>query len=201
MTFHETAMRVPLWVRIWHWITAALFVILTVTGFMLHFAISSLAGLTYALANTVHDYTGLALAVVYAIYLPIAAATRYPGQYVPRGQRRWRQIRDQVAAYLRGHGELQQSERFNMVQKVIYLSAVFLLLPLLIVSGLIYLYYPDLPSLVPETVMGFDGLWPVALTHYLLGVLASGFLVVHVYMGLLGPEAKTALRRIVTGRG
>jgi thiosulfate reductase cytochrome b subunit len=87
--------------------------------------------------------------------------------------------------------------RFNVLQQLSYLVVVFALLPLIIVTGLLYLYYP---AFVPETVLGLAGLWPLALAHCALGILGAAYLVVHVYMATVGPNAGASLRFMTIGR-
>jgi thiosulfate reductase cytochrome b subunit len=84
------------------------------------------------------------------------------------------------------------------LQQLTYLIVVFGLLPLLVVTGLLYLYYP---MYVPETLLGLAGLWPIALAHYALGMLGTAYLVIHVYMATVGPDAGASLRLMTTGRG
>jgi thiosulfate reductase cytochrome b subunit len=84
------------------------------------------------------------------------------------------------------------------LQQLTYLIVVFGLLPLLIATGLLYLYYP---TYIPETVLGLAGLWPIALVHYALGILGTSYLVIHVYMATVGPNAGATLRLMTTGRG
>ena len=62
--------RVPLAVRVWHWLTALLFLILTITGIDLHFARPDSAPvIDYNWANWLHDWLGLALSGLYVLFL------------------------------------------------------------------------------------------------------------------------------------
>jgi len=190
---------VPGSVRIWHWLTAALFLVLTLTGIDLHFAdADSALIMDYGWANSLHDWTGLALSGIYVVFLVLALGTGYGRNYVPEWRGLWADMRHQAGAYLRGKDRQPGAEmRFNPLQRLSYLLIVFGVLPLLVITGLIFLYYP---GLAPGRFMGMAGLWPIAQGHYLLAILSTAFLVVHVYMALLGPGAPVKVARMVRGQ-
>jgi thiosulfate reductase cytochrome b subunit len=76
-------------------------------------------------------------------------------------------------------------------QQFLYLTDIYILMPLLIVTGLFYLY----PETAPEKVMGFAGLWPMAMAHYVAGLLGIVFILFHIYISTMG-----GLRHMITGR-
>lgn len=189
---------VPLWIRVWHWATALLFLLLVVTGILLHFAVPDIAVMDYAAATTVHDVAGIALAVVYGVFLVVVFATGYWTIYLPRGGALWRRIREQIAAYALQASTAKASApsaagepRFNPLQQVAYLVVVFGLLPGLVVTGLVYLF----PEYAPHKVLGLDGLWTVALAHFVAGVAGTLYVVLHIYMATMG-----GMGRMITGR-
>jgi thiosulfate reductase cytochrome b subunit len=190
--------RVPLWIRIWHWVMALLFLSLVLTGVVLHFAAPGLTVMDYAAATTVHDVAGIALAVVYGVFLVAVFATGYWRNYLPRRGALWRRIREQLAAYALQRATAKAparpaegEPRFNPLQQVIYMMVVFGLLPLLVVTGLVYLF----PEYAPEKVVGLAGLWTVALAHFVAGVLGTVYVILHIYMATMG-----GMSRIITGR-
>jgi thiosulfate reductase cytochrome b subunit len=201
----EHVLRVPLWIRLWHGVTALLFIVLTVTGLVLHFAAPSFTPINYGTATTLHDMSGIFLAVLYGIHLIVISATGYWRHYIPVAHGLWRRVKAQVAYYAIGMGRDESraapslgETRFNVLQQLTYLMVVFGLLPLLIVTGLIYLYYP---AFVPEKVLDLAGLWPIALAHYALGILGTAYLIIHIYMATVGrPNAGASLRLMLTGR-
>ncbi|MGH8502122.1 MAG: cytochrome b/b6 domain-containing protein [Gammaproteobacteria bacterium] len=200
----ERVLRVPLWIRLWHGITALLFLVLTVTGLVLHFAAPGFTPINYAAATTLHDVSGILLAVSYGAHLVFLLATGYWRQYMPARRGLWRRVKSQVIFYsidmgrdAPGPAVPPGETRFNALQQLAYLIVVFALLPLLIVTGLIYLYYP---AFVPDSLLGLDGLWPVALAHYALGILGTTYLIIHVYMATVGPNTCTSFRLMTTGR-
>ena len=201
----EHVLRVPLWIRLWHGVTALLFIVLTVTGLVLHFAAPSFTPINYGTATTLHDMSGILFAIVYGIHLIVGSAIGYWRHYIPAAHGLWRRVAAQVAYYYAiGMGRdgsrtapSPGETRFNALQQLTYLMVVFGLLPLLIVTGLIYLYYP---AFVPKKVLGLAGLWPIALAHYALGILGTTYLIIHIYMATVGINAGARSRLMITGR-
>lgn len=199
----ESALRLPLWIRLWHAMTALLFIVLTVTGVILHFTGPGFTPISYAAATTLHDVGGIALAVLYGLYLVFVFATGYWRHYIPAGHGLGRRVKAQVISYTAGTGRDEPAvaaigeTRFNALQQLAYLMVVFGLLPLLVVTGLLYLYYP---AYVPDAVLGLAGLWPVALAHYALGISGTAYLIIHVYMATVGPKAGASFRLMTIGR-
>jgi thiosulfate reductase cytochrome b subunit len=151
----------------------------------------------------VHDASGIFMSVLYGVHLTFMIGTGYWRNYVPSGEKLWARLKAQVAFYTVGlgrngpHAGPTAHSRFNVLQQLSYLVVVFALLPLMIVTGLLYLNYP---AFVPETVLGLAGLWPLALAHFALGILGATYLVVHVYMATVGPNAGASLRLMTIGR-
>lgn len=190
--------RVPLWIRVWHWVMAFLFLLLVLTGVVLHLAVPGITVMDYAAATTVHDVAGIALAIVYGLFLIAVFSTGYWRNYLPRRGALWRRIREQLVAYAPQTATAKAparpaagEPRFNPLQQLAYLLVVFGLLPLLVVTGLVYLF----PEYAPEKVLGLDGLWTIALAHFVAGALGTVYVVLHIYMATMG-----GMGRMITGR-
>ena len=72
---------------------------------------------------------------------------------------------------------------------------MYLLLPVNLLTGLIYLY----PEFAPDTLFGFDGLLPIALVHYLSAVALLLFLLSHIYLGTTGKRVGQMFKMMITG--
>lgn len=203
MAAKQTARGTPLWIRTWHWAVAALFLTLVFTGVVLSFSGSEFALMNYELATSLHDWTGIALAGLYVLFLVVALATGYWRGYLRRCHGQLRRIGSQFSRVLHWNAagsshEPKARSRLDamqplllLFQQFLYLVSIGLLLPVLIVTGLFYLY----PHTAPEEVMGFAGLWPMAQAHYLAGLLGTLFLLFHIYISTIG-----GLRRMIFGR-
>ena len=91
--------------------------------------------------------------------------------------------------------EPNEKEHFNVLQALTYSGVMYVLLPVIIVSGLIFLY----PQFAPDTLFGFNGLLPVALVHYLAAVAIVLFLLSHIYLGTTGRTVGQMFKTMITG--
>lgn len=165
---------IPLWIRILHWVIAVLFLLLILTGITQHFATAEFSIMDYSLATTIHEVSGIMLSIVYPFFLVGIFITGYWRKYLPRGRKFWRLAWRQSQFHGRNP------------------AIIFLMLPLLVVTGLYYYY----PSYAPEIVLGFDGLWMIAMGHYIVSVLGVAYTIGHIFMAFF----TGTLRKIIYGR-
>lgn len=165
---------IPLWIRVLHWVIAFLFLLLIVTGITQHFSTAQFSIIDYSFATTIHELSGIILSTVYVLFIAGIFITGYWRKYLPAGRKsRWL---------------VWQKNRFHGRNPVI----IFLILPLIIVTGLIY-WYPDY---APEEVLGFDGLWTIAISHYIVSTLGTAYTIGHIFMAFLSGM----MRKIIYGR-
>jgi thiosulfate reductase cytochrome b subunit len=190
------------WIRIWHWTNAVLIITLIITGISLHFAEPDAMLVPFALARNIHNIAGLALCVTYAFFVVANIVSGNWWQYVPKPQgylkRVWIQSRYYAWDIFFGKPHpfpptLQ--ENFNPLQQIVYWGVMYLLMPLLLITGLMFQW----PEFAPDRIMGVDGLLPIAIAHYIVGLLITLFLVGHIYMATLGPTPTTLLKMMITG--
>ncbi len=199
----DTTDYTPLWVRIWHWTVAVLFVILTYTGIVLTFSGQRFALMDYELATTMHDITGVAISIIYVLFIIAIIATGYWRSYIYRWRgllgRMGRQGKRTLTWSPRTLSEtpvmqrrLETTKPFLLLfQQFLYVTSIVVIMPLLILTGIPYLY----PETAPEQVMGFAGLWPLALSHYVIGLFGAIFLFFHMYIATVA-----GFRRMFKGR-
>ncbi|HEY3412486.1 MAG TPA: cytochrome b/b6 domain-containing protein [Armatimonadota bacterium] len=192
----------PGWVRGWHWMNAALFVTLAVTGFSLHFAGAGAAPVSFRLAVLTHNLAGALLALNYFVYVAILIFTGEWRQYAVRLHGIVGRLRVQAAYYLGGiaRGEphpfhATPERRFNPLQQLTYAATMFVGFPVLAITGLFMLF----PETAPERVAGIGGVWPMAVLHTLLAYCFVAFLAMHVYLALTCSEPHSGLRAMITG--
>ena len=70
--------------------------------------------------------------------------------------------------------------RYNVLQRLAYLGVVFLLFPLIVLSGLAM--SPAITSVVPALVNGFGGQQSARTVHFFLASLLVLFVAVHIVM-------------------
>ena len=192
----------PAWIRLWHWLNAALILVLGMTGLSLHFADPALPLIGFELAVRIHNACGITLAITYLVFLIANAVSGNVRHFFPRGPglfaALWTQLRWYAWGTFRGdphpHAPTPDSP-FNVLQAVTYAGVMYGLLPVLIVSGCVYLY----PELAPTRLFGFDGLLPIALVHYLGAMLLLLFLLTHIYLGTTGHSIGQMFRAMISG--
>lgn len=190
----------PLWVRLWHWAIALLFVILVFTGAVMTYSTAGFALMDYGLADTLHQVIGILYLVLLVLFAVAAGVTGYWRRY----QRWWQNLGARIGRFgghlvrgasdadTSGPSRLELSRGFLiLIQQWISILSLVVLSPLLIVTGLVLLY----PELLPETVAGLGGIWPFALAHLWAGLAGALFLLVHVYIATIG-----GLKRMIRGR-
>jgi len=199
---HHRIFILPLWIRLWHWTNAALIITLTVTGASLHFADPTLPLVPFAKAARIHDVAGLALAGLYAFFVVANIVSGNWWQYVPKPggfvQKCVRQIRFYCYGIFKNepHPYPPTTEaNFNALQQIIYWLVMYALMPTLVLTGLVFLW----PDLAPRKMFGLDGLVPVAVLHYLVGIFIVAFMVAHIYLGTTGHKVSSLFKMMITG--
>jgi thiosulfate reductase cytochrome b subunit len=192
----------PVWLRLWHWTNAALIITLAVTGASLHFAGSDTLLVPFSLAAKIHDIAGVSLALAYGFFVAANIVSGNWWQYVPKQpgvlQRCWRQTRFYLYGIFRGepHPYPPTAEvNFNALQAVIYWVVMYMLVPVVVVTGLVFLF----PEYAPVRMFGLDGLLPVAMLHYLAGAALIMFMIAHIYLGTTGVRITSLFKMMVTG--
>ena len=190
------------WIRIWHWTNALLILLLTATGISLHFSDPALPLIEFSLAARIHNMAGVALAACYVFFVIANIVSGNWWQYVPKPPGIIKRCMVQTRFYLWGifrdepHPYPPTPEvNFNVLQALTYWNIMYLVMPLLIVTGLIFLY----PQFAPDQLFGMDGLLPIALLHYLAAVAIVLFMVSHIYLGTTGQRVSSLFKMMITG--
>jgi thiosulfate reductase cytochrome b subunit len=115
-----------------------------------------------------------------------------------RDQRRLRHVLRDVADHLRlRFPKGAEARRYNVLQRYAYLGVVFVLLPLMVLTGLTM--SPGIDAACPFLVDLFGGRQSARTVHFLTATLIVLFVVVHLVMVVLtGPWNN--LRSMITGR-
>lgn len=192
----------PVWLRIWHWTNAILMLILIASGVSLHYADPDALLIRFDIARVVHNVAGIALTVNYVYYLAGNLVSRNIRHYFPKPdrflERTIRQTRFFVLGTVLGEAPPHvptEKEKFNVLQQLTYVFVMFGALPVLIATGILFLF----PELAPDRLFGFAGLLPIAVTHYVVGFFITLFLLGHVYLATVGVTPTAHFRAMLTG--
>lgn len=190
----------PRWLRFWHWSNAIEFFALIVTGANLHFANIGTGSIAFRKSVVLHNVFGIALIALYLFYLGAQIVTGHWRQFIPRGGFRaiLRHVRYFIWGIFRGEHHPFEStfvSRFNPIQRLAYVFAVYILFPAQGITGVALLF----PDYAPKQVMGMAGIWPMAVGHSVLAYAFTSFLCIHMYLALTISEERTGLMPMIRG--
>lgn len=184
--------------RFWHWTQAALIIFLAITGFEVHGSYS-LFGFEKAVEFHRTSSWLLIGLVVFAIFWHVT--TGEWRQYIPTT----RQLKEQVMYYVSGifKGELHPTQKtelskLNPLQRIVYLGFKILLVPITLLSGVLYLLYKTVDQNNVVVNLNYP-LESIAFWHTLGAILLMIFFVVHVYMTTTGATPTSNIRAMITG--
>lgn len=194
----------PKWIRIWHVINAAMFLILIVTGISMQYTGKENANYVVGFAKAVrwHNFAALVLVFNYIIFVTGNMLTNN-GRYYRIGRKNFiSELVTQFKFYSMGmfKGEkhpfpVTEERKFNPLQKITYVLALYVAVPLLIISGIGLL----LPEITITSFFGISGLILTDILHITMGFLLSIFMIIHVYTCTLGHKPTSLFRGIITG--
>ncbi len=191
----------PLWVRVWHWGNSVLFIILTISGAALHFANGS-GIMTFKLWMLIHNTTGVLLAIAWLVFVLGNLITGNGRHYRIRFTGLYNRLLSQSYYYVIGifRGEshpfqVTAESKFNALQQLSYIGIMYGLMPVLIISGLSFLF----PAYLPDQMLGIGSIWVVAMVHLTMAYLGVMFLLIHVYIITTGTTIFSNLHSMLTG--
>jgi len=191
MRHNEMVYVTPMPVRIWHWLNAFGIVTLCVTGLQIRFPDYINIFGAYKAAIRLHNTAGSVVSVSYLLWLAyyMIVARSLIKLYVPTIEDLksgiFRQAYFYFLTYFLGKPNPHHSSpdnKFNPMQKAAYLVIMFILLPLVIVSGFLLMYVAPLR----EIMLLLGGIKTLVGTHFLLACCFTAFLFVHIYLATLG---------------
>jgi PAS domain S-box-containing protein len=173
---------------------ALLIGILMITGFEIH---STYNLLGYETAVNVHDISAWAFLVLIVFAIFWHFTTGEWRQYIPTTKL----VKAQVDYYLFGifkgaHHPTKKLiyNKFNPLQRIIYLGLKVLVIPVQVISGFLYLYFH-----YPLKGFELDSLELVAIFHTFGAFMLLVFVIAHVYLTTTGHKPLSAIKAMVTG--
>jgi thiosulfate reductase cytochrome b subunit len=184
--------------RFWHWFQAILIFMLIFTGFEIHGSYSFFGYQNAVKYHNIAAYSFIVL-IVFAIFWHFS--TGEWKQYLPT----LTNIRAQIAYYLTGifqnapHPTKKTVlSKLNPLQKLVYFGLKILVIPVMVVSGLLYMFYRYPQN---ETIKGLniESLEFIAILHTIGAFLLVAFLITHLYLITTGETATSNLKAMITG--
>jgi thiosulfate reductase cytochrome b subunit len=184
--------------RFWHWTQSFLIIFLAVTGFEIH---SSYEFFGFATAVDLHNKAAWALIVlvIFAIFWHITSGEWK--QYLPTTTN----LKAQIEFYLTGifrnapHPTRKTTlSKLNPLQRLVYLGLKILVIPVMVISGLAYMFYRYPHAGVIESA-NMQDLQIIALVHTFGAFVLVAFIVVHVYLITTGHTISSNLKAMIIG--
>ncbi|MBK7711685.1 MAG: cytochrome b/b6 domain-containing protein [Bacteroidales bacterium] len=194
----------PKWIRIWHVLNAVMFLILIITGLSMQYTgkdtTTYMVG--FAIAVKWHNFAALVLTANYIIFVTGNLLTKNGRFYKIEKENFWSDLLAQMKYYGWGmfRGEkhpfpVTEKRKFNPLQKVTYVLAMYLALPLLIISGIGLLF----PEITITTFFGVSGLILTDILHITMGFFLSIFMIIHIYTCTLGAKPTSLFWGMISG--
>lgn len=194
----------PTPVRIWHWLNAFGIMTLIVSGAQIRFPdyIGILGG--YKAAVYLHNTAGFVVAVSFSLWFfyYVFVSRSMANLYVPRAADLKtgivRQAKFYFLTYFLGwenpHHPTPEN-KFNPMQKSVYLGIMFVMVPLVSLTGIFLTNVEPLRGLI--VMVG--GLKLLVGLHFLLACCLTAFLPTHVYLATLGHSPMEHIKAMWTG--
>jgi thiosulfate reductase cytochrome b subunit len=184
--------------RIWHWTQAILIFALAFTGFEIH---SSFNAIGFQNAVIYHNVaaTALIVLIIFAIFWHFT--TGEWKQYIPTTNNLKAQINYYITGIFRNapHPTRKTSlSKLNPLQRLVYLGLKIILIPMMVATGLAYLFYryPHKGQIVESSL---SNLQTVAILHTIGAFLLVTFIIVHLYLITTGQTTTSNLKAMITG--
>jgi thiosulfate reductase cytochrome b subunit len=192
----------PVWTRLWHWSNALFFLILLFSGISLQYSSADYSILRFDIAVSMHNISGVILTIAYFVFLLGNIFTRNGKYYKIPLSGFFGELIAQIKYYSWGifHKAkapfpLTIERKFNPLQKLSYVGAMYILMPILIASGF-GLIFPEI--LLPK-VFGMSGLHLTGLVHIIAGFTLSVFMLIHIYFCTIGKTPLSNFKSMIDG--
>lgn len=181
--------------RFWHWAQAVLIIMLLMTGFEIHGAWTVLG---FEKSVELHNVMGIAWLVLFIFNVFWLMTTGEWKQYIPTTKKLVEVTLYYMIGIFEGKPHPVQKSRdakHNPLQRLTYLGLAAALLPIQMISGLMYYTYNQwsMFGIVSSLLNG------VAFIHQALAFLILSFLVVHIYMTTTGHTVFSHIAAMISG--
>jgi thiosulfate reductase cytochrome b subunit len=192
----------PRWVRLWHVVNALSCLFLIVTGVSMQFSNPKVPLIRFDTAVAIHNIFGIILIINY-IFFFVANVSTINGKYykiVLEGymDRLMAQFRYYTKGIFKGEHApfpITKESKFNPLQQFTYVMTMYIMVPVMSLTGLLLLY----PEVIPTQVFGTSGLHLTDLLHILAGFVISIFMFIHVYFCTIGKTPTSNFKSMVDG--
>jgi thiosulfate reductase cytochrome b subunit len=194
----------PKWIRAWHVLNGILFLILIVTGLSMQYTDKENTQYVVGFAKAVkwHNSAAIVLTINYILFVTGNLLTKNGRYYTIDKRSFFSDLFKQLKYYSWGmfKGEhhpfpVTEESKFNPLQKLSYVLAMYVAVPLLIISGIGLLF----PEITITRFFGVSGLILTDILHITMGFFLSIFMVIHIYTCTLGAKPTSLFWGMISG--
>lgn len=192
----------PKWLRIWHGINALCIILLILTGISMQYSGVEYPFMRFDTAVSLHNFAGVLVSLSYLSFVVGNIVSNNGKQYKIEKKGYIERLITQSKYYLFGYfkGEVKpfpisSENKFNPLQRTSYVVAMYILVPLVVISGIALLY----PEMIIESFLNIGGIQLTAIFHSIMGFLISLFLIIHLYVASVGKHPLKNYRSIISG--
>lgn len=194
----------PKWIRIWHFFNAVLFIVLIITGISMQYTGKNNPAYMIGFAKAVkwHNFAAILLIINYIVFVTGNLFTKN-GRYYKISRKNClsdllKQLRYYAFGMFKGEKHpfpVTEERKFNPLQRFSYVLAMYVALPLLIISGIGLLF----PEITITSFLGVSGLIYTDILHITMGFFLSIFMLIHIYTCTLGAKPTSLFWGMITG--
>ena len=182
--------------RFWHWVQAILIIMLLGTGFEVH---GTYEFLGFQQAVDLHNTIGITWLILFVFIVFWLLTTGEYKQYAPTSKKLLEVLKYYAWGIFKGEPhpvKKRRDAKHNPMQRLTYLALTAVLLPVQMVTGLLYWGYNDWADWGVASMLSLDVL---AMVHMIGGFAILIFLLVHIYMTTTGHTVTAHVAAMFSG--
>jgi thiosulfate reductase cytochrome b subunit len=192
----------PMWIRLWHALNAILIILLIISGVSMQYTDPANPFIRFDIAVKMHNISGMILTVNYMGFLIGSIITPNGKYYKLTLKGLFARLMKQFTYYTFGifkHEKapfpVTRESKFNPLQQFTYVIAMFMLVPVVIITGWALLY----PEVVLTKFLSGSGLRVNDFIHVIIGFFVSFFMFVHIYFCTIGATFVSNFKSMING--
>lgn len=184
--------------RFWHWSQAILIFFLAFTGFEIHGTYSFFG---FEEAVNYHSIAAYMLLILIAFAIFWHFTVGEWRQYMPTKENMLAQVNYYIFGIFKNAPHPTKKtvlSKLNPLQKMAYLGLKVLVIPVVVTSGLLYMFY-RYPSSVGIDALNISTLKWIAVVHTAGAILLLAFVIGHIYLTTTGHTVLSNINAMLTG--
>jgi len=192
----------PVWIRLWHVLNAILIILLIISGVSMQYTDPANPFIRFDIAVKMHNISGIILTANYMFFL-IGTFITPNGKYYkltlkglfPRLMKQFTYYTFGIFKHEKPPFPVTKESKFNPLQQFTYVIAMFLLVPIVIVTGWALLY----PEVILTKFFSGSGIKVNDFIHVIIGFFVSFFMFVHIYFCTIGATFVSNFKSMING--